>query len=119
MEIKGQKPPGQKMMKKMSLKTKWILSSVTAYILFGFGLCFFVIGLLKIHDGYDKATWIFISLLSLCIVFSGMAFFAKSIIYQMEIKSRKIWKQKQKYNKKMRTNNKSNSNIDIQKSPQK
>ncbi|MCP9767717.1 hypothetical protein EGI22_07315 [Lacihabitans sp. LS3-19] len=119
METKGQKPPGQKLIKKMTLKTKWLLTSVAAYFLFGFGLCFFVIGLQKIHDGYDKATWIFISLLSLTIIFTGLAFFANGIIYQMEIKSRKIWKQKQKYNKKMRAETKSNSNTNIQKSPQK
>jgi hypothetical protein len=119
MELKGQKPPGQQMIKKMSLKTKWMLSSMAAYFLFGFGLTFFVIGLLKIHDGFDKTTWVFISLLSLCIIFSGMAFFAKGIAYQIEIKSRKIWKQKQKFNKKARAENKNNSNIIIQKSPQK
>ena len=119
MEIKGQKPPGQQMIKKMSLNSKWILSSVAAYFLFGFGLCFFVISLLKIHDGFDKKTWVFISLLGLSIIFSGMAFFAKGVAYQIEIKSRKIWKQKQKFNKKLRTEKKNQSNIIIQKSPQK
>jgi hypothetical protein len=53
------------------------------------------------------------------IFFSGLAIFGKSIIYKSEIRSKKIWKEKQKALKKRKVEFKTaNEKLTIQKNPQ-
>jgi hypothetical protein len=42
MIVKEKKAPGQKLIKKMSLRTKWLLTTALSFVLLGLGLSFFV-----------------------------------------------------------------------------
>ena len=42
MIVTEKKAPGQKMIKKMPLRTKWILTSILSFSIIGLGLSFFV-----------------------------------------------------------------------------
>jgi hypothetical protein len=117
MIVTEKKAPGQKMIKRMSLRTKWILTSILSFSIIGLGLSFFVFSWNRLQVGFDKATWGFMILLSLAVFYLGLAFYGDSIMYRTEIRSRKIWKQKQKELKKKRFVNKGNEKLNIQKSP--
>lgn len=118
MIVKEKKAPGQRLIKKMSLRTKWLLTSALSFLIIGLGLSFFVFSWNRLQIGFDKPTWGFMILLSLAVFYLGLAFFGNSIIYRSEIRSRKIWKQKQKDLKKKRFVNKGTDKLNIQKSPQ-
>lgn len=118
MIVTEKKAPGQKMIKKMPLRTKWILTSTLSFSIIGLGLSFFVFSWNRLQIGFDKATWGFMILLSLAVFYLGLAFFGYAIMYRTEMRSRKIWKQKQKEMKKKRFVNKGTDKLNIQKSPQ-
>jgi magnesium-transporting ATPase (P-type) len=118
MIVKEKKAPGQKFIKKMSLRTKWLLTTTLSFIILGLGLSFFVFSWNRLQIGYDRPTWAFMVFLSLAVFFLGLVFYGNSIMYRTEIKSRKIWKQKQKDLKKKRFVNKGSEKLNIQKNPQ-
>lgn len=118
MIVKEKKAPGQKLIKQMSLRTKWLLTTALSFLLLGLGLSFFVFSWNRLQIGFDKATWGFMIFLSLAVFYLGLIFYGNSIMYATEIKSRKIWKQKQKDLKKKRFVNKGTDKLNIQKSPQ-
>jgi TRAP-type C4-dicarboxylate transport system permease small subunit len=118
MIVKEKKAPGEKLIKKMSLRTKWILTSILSFLIIGLGLSFFVFSWNRLQIGFDKATWGFMVLVSLAVFYLGLVFYGNSIMYATEIRSRKIWKQKQKDLKKKRFVNKGTEKLNIQKSPQ-
>lgn len=118
MIIKDKKTPGQKLIKKMPIRTKWILTALSSFIIIGFGMTFLLESFYRLHSGFDVPTWSFLGLLSFVVVFSGLMLFSKSVTYHSEIRSRKIWKQKQKELKKRRFENKGTDKLSIQKSPQ-
>jgi hypothetical protein len=118
MIVKEKKAPGEKLIKKMSLRTKWLLTTALSFVILGLGLSFFVFSWNRLQIGFDKATWGFMIFLSLAVFYLGLIFYGNSIMYATEIKSRKIWKQKQKDLKKKRFVNKGTDKLNIQKSPQ-
>lgn len=118
MIVKEKKAPGQKLIKKMSLRTKWLLTTTLSFIIIGLGLSFFVFSWNRLQIGFDRPTWAFMVFLSLGVFFLGLVFYGNSIMYRTEIKSRKIWKQKQKDLKKKRFVNKGTEKLNIQKNPQ-
>ncbi len=119
MQIKDKKTAGQKMVKKMSLETKWRLTSISSYIVLALGLIFFNESFFRLRGGFDTTTWLFFGVISSMIFFSGLAIFGKSIIYKSEIRSKKIWKEKQKALKKRKIEFKTaNEKLTIQKNPQ-
>lgn len=118
MIVKEKKAPGQKLIKKMPLRTKWILTTILSFIMIALGMSFFVFSWNRLQIGFDGPTWAFMVILSLGVFFLGLVFYGNSIIMRSEMKSRKIWKKKQKELKKKRFVNKGTEKLNIQKSPQ-
>jgi hypothetical protein len=122
MLIKEKKSPGEKIIKNMSLSTRWRLTSILSYFILAVGLIFFNESFFRLRQGYDKMTWSFIGIISSLIFFSGLAIFGKSLVYKSEIRSRKIWKEKQKekqkaFKKKRAEFKTANEKLTIQKNP--
>ncbi|WP_247232260.1 hypothetical protein [Telluribacter sp. SYSU D00476] len=73
------KPPGRKLLKKMSSHTKWLLLSTFSLILISYGLFVFnEAGNLK-HTGEPTVKWVLLSIYSLVLINSGIALFGQAI----------------------------------------
>jgi len=93
MEIKKQKPPGKRLIKRLSLRMKWFLSATIGLSLVGYGLSVFSeAGHLK-HTNAPFLRWFLLGSYSLIMINSGIAVFGKAVIYRMRIENRKIIKQ--------------------------
>jgi hypothetical protein len=96
MIIKPEEAPGQKIIKKLPLETKWMLCSATGLALIGLGLCLFSeIAYVK-HQGAQTSTWVIFGTFSLVIINSGIAIFGKAVVYKTEIRSRDAYRERQK-----------------------
>lgn len=92
MEVKPQKPPGKRLLKNMSLRTKWLLCSIGGLMLMGYGLCVFSeAGNLK-HSGADTIKWVLLGTYSLVVFNAGVSIFGQAIIFKMMIENRKFIK---------------------------
>ncbi|MBK6978437.1 MAG: hypothetical protein IPH28_16165 [Cytophagaceae bacterium] len=61
------------MVKKMSLETKWRLTSISSYVVLALGLIFFNESFFRLRGGYDTTTWLFFGVISSMIFFFGLA----------------------------------------------
>ncbi|AFK04060.1 hypothetical protein Emtol_2927 [Emticicia oligotrophica DSM 17448] len=101
MELKNKKPPGKKMLKRMSLYTKWLLSSVGGLLLIGFGLSLFSeAGHLK-HTNEPFLRWFLLGTYSLIMICSGLSVFGQGIIFKVRIENKKLIKKALKQREKV------------------
>ncbi len=92
MEIKKQKPPGKKMLKNMSLYTKWLICAIGGLLIIGFGLCLFSeAGHLK-HTNEPFLRWFLLGTYSLIMINGGLAIFGQAIIFKVKMANKKIIK---------------------------
>lgn len=96
MIIKDKKAPGQKLIDNLSLKSKWLLCSVGGLLMVSLGLILFSEAAFLRMKSMHTATWIFLGVLGLAVVNAGIVFFGKGIAYKAEIKSKKLFKERQK-----------------------
>lgn len=73
------KPPGKRLLKKMSARTKWLLLSTFSLMLIGYGLCVFSeAGNLK-HTGEPTVKWVLLGTYSLVLINGGIALFGQAV----------------------------------------
>jgi hypothetical protein len=83
------KPPGQKLLKKMSTRTKWLLLSVFSLLLIGYGLCVFSeAGNMK-HSGEPTVNWVLLGTYSLVLINGGLSLFGQAVRYRVRMDIRK------------------------------
>ncbi len=92
MEIKKQKPQGKKLLKNMSLHTKWLICSILGLLLIGFGLSVFSeAGNLK-HTNQATTRWVLLGTYSLILINGGLCVFGQAIIFRMKMEHKKLIK---------------------------
>ncbi len=92
MEIKKQKPQGKRLLKNMSLRTKWIICSILGLLLIGFGLSVFSeAGNLK-HTNQATTRWVLLGTYSLILINGGLCIFGQAIVFRAKIESKKLIK---------------------------
>ncbi|GAB3171268.1 hypothetical protein [Telluribacter humicola] len=73
------KPPGKRLLKKMSAHTKWLLLSTFSLMLIGYGLCVFSEAANLKHTGEPTVKWVLLGTYSLVLINSGIALFGQAV----------------------------------------
>lgn len=118
MILKDKKTPGQKLIKKMDLKTKWLITSISGLLLIGFGLCLFSEAAELKHNGAENFAWIIWGALSLAVINAGISIFGKAVVYKTEMRAAKNWKKESKTYVKIKKGKSKEINLQTQKNPQ-
>lgn len=92
MEVKKQKPPGTKLLKRLSLYTKWLISAIGGLAMIGFGLCIFSEAANLKHTGAPFLRWFLLGSYSLIMINGGLSIFGKAIIYKIRLENKKLFK---------------------------
>lgn len=83
------KPPGKKLLSKMTTHTKWLILAPVSLLLIGYGLCVFSeAGNLK-HTGSRDVEWILLGTYSLILINGGLALFGQAVRYRVLMDVRK------------------------------
>ena len=97
------KPPGQRLIKRMSTRTKWLILSPISLIIIGYGLCVFS------GAGYAKQNnapfeqWFWLGTYSLVLINGGLCLLGQAIRYRVMIDTRRIVRQQlRKYDRELR-----------------
>ena len=91
---KIEKPPGQKLVNRMSTRTKWMLLSPVSLVLIGYGLCVFSeAGQLK-HTGAPFMRWFLLGTYSLILINGGISLFGKAVIFRVQLHYRREMRRK-------------------------
>jgi hypothetical protein len=90
MKVKEQKPPGKKMLKGMSLHTKWLLCAIGGLILMGFGLSIFSEAAHLKHTNAPLLRWSLLGGYSLIVINSALSIFGQAIIFKVRIENKKL-----------------------------
>ncbi len=83
------KPPGKKLLSKMTTHTKWLILAPVSLVLIGYGLCVFSeAGNLK-HTGSRDIEWILLGTYSLILINGGLSLFGQAVRYRVLLDVRK------------------------------
>ena len=83
------KPPGQKLVSKLSARTKWLILAPLGLVLIGYGLCVFSeAGNLK-HTGSRPIEWVLLGTYSLILINGGLSLFGQAIYFRVMMDVRK------------------------------
>lgn len=119
MLVKYKKAPGQRMIKRLSLKQKSWLNALGGAFLFSIGQCLFAASWIRIYQGFHKSTWIFMIILGLILTLTGLLVMGKALIFSSQIKARKYYKKRQNALINRASDNLTNSKLKIERSPKK
>lgn len=89
MAVAPSKPPGRRLLKRMSTRTKWLLLAPFSLILIGYGLCVFSQAAHLKHTGEPFNRWFLLGTYSLIVINAGISLFGQAIIFRMQIENRK------------------------------
>ena len=92
MEVKNKRPPGKKMLKRMSLYTKWLLSAIGGLALIGFGLSVFSEAANLKHTNAPFLRWFLLGSYSLIMINGGLCVFGQAIIFRVRMENKKLIK---------------------------
>jgi hypothetical protein len=88
------KPPGQKLVNRMSTRTKWMLLAPVSLALIGYGLCMFSeAGQLK-HSGAPFMKWFLLGTYSLVLINGGLSLFGQAVIFRVQLHYRREMRRK-------------------------
>ncbi|GHB81005.1 hypothetical protein [Persicitalea jodogahamensis] len=77
------KPPGQKLVSKLSARTKWLVLAPVGLVLIGYGLCVFSeAGNLK-HTGSPTIEWVLLGTYSLILINGGLSLFGQAVYFRV------------------------------------
>lgn len=83
------KPPGQKLLSRLSDRTKWLILAPLGLVLIGYGLCVFSeAGNLK-HTGSPTVEWVLLGTYSLILINGGLSLFGQAIYFRVMMDVRK------------------------------
>ena len=96
------KAPGQRLVKRMPLRTKWMLCAVAGLLLFGFGIS--VVGnasTLKADPNVNFARWFIWGLYGLILTCLGLVCFGQAIRFRVLMDINKKYNQQEKDHQKL------------------
>lgn len=114
MLVKYKKAPGQKMIKRLSLRQKSWLNALGGALLFSLGQCLFALSWMRIYQGFHKPTWVFMTILGLVLTLSGLLVMGKALIFSSQIKARRYYKKRQNALIKRKSDNLQNEKLKIE-----
>lgn len=90
------KPPGQRLVKRMSARTKWLIMAPSGLLLIGFGLCVFSGAGYEMQTGAPFMRWFLKGTYSLILVNGGLCIFGSAIRFRVMLDTRQIIRQELK-----------------------
>ena len=91
-----QKAPGQRLVKRMSARTKWLIMAPSGLLLIGFGLCVFSGAGYDMQVGAPFMRWFLKGTYSLILINGGLCIFGSAIRFRVMIDTRQIIRQEMK-----------------------
>ena len=88
--ITDKKAPGQRVIKRMSTRTKWLLLAPASLALVGAGLSVFSEAGNAKHTGQPFSTWFWLGTLSLVLINSGLSLFGQALRFRMQLDYRRF-----------------------------
>jgi hypothetical protein len=88
--IADKKAPGQRVLKRMSTRTKWLLLAPTSLVLIGAGLCFFSEAANAKHTGQPFAAWFWLGTYSLILINGGLSLFGQAVRFRAQLDYRRF-----------------------------
>ena len=77
------KPPGKKLIKRMSTRTKWMILAPIGLILFSFGLTVLSEAAHQRRIGEPTQVWVLLGLYSLVLINAGLIFFGEALRFRI------------------------------------
>jgi hypothetical protein len=90
MAVAPSKPPGRRLIKRMSTRTKRLILAPFSLILIGYGLCVFSEAANLKHTGEPFNRWFLLGTYSLVVINAGLSLFGQAVIFRMQIENRRI-----------------------------
>ena len=84
------KPPGKRIIKRMSTRTKWLLLSVTSLLAIGAGLCIFSEAAHLKHIDRPIGQWVLMGTYSLILINGGLCLFGQAVRFRVMMDTRQI-----------------------------
>ena len=84
------KPPGQKLVQRMSTRTKGLIIAPLGLFLFSAGLCVFSIAVQARHDGAMFQQWFLWGVYSLILLNGGLLLFGQAVRYRAQLDYRRF-----------------------------
>ncbi|HEV7350406.1 hypothetical protein [Telluribacter sp.] len=83
------RPPGKKLLKKMTTRTKWLLLAPVSLMLIGYGLCVFSEASNLKHTGAPTINWVLLGTYSLVLINAGISLFGQAVRYRVQMDFRR------------------------------
>ena len=77
------KPPGKKLIKRMSTRTKWMILAPLGLVLFSFGLTVLSEAAHQRRTGEPTQVWVVLGLYSLVLINVGLIFFGEALRFKI------------------------------------
>lgn len=87
------KPPGKRVIKRMSTRTKWLLLSVASLLAIGSGLCIFSEAAHLKHSNRPTGQWVLMGTYSLILINGGLCLLGQAIRFRVMLDTRRIVRQ--------------------------
>jgi hypothetical protein len=84
------KPPGKRIIKRMSTRTKWLLLSMGSLLAVGAGLCVFSEAAHLKHTNAPTGQWVLLGTYSLILVNGGLCLLGQAIRFRVMMDTRRI-----------------------------
>ncbi len=79
----ARKPPGRRLIKRLSLRTKWILLTIVSVLLICYGLVMMAAAVNLHNDGSPTVQWMLLGLYALAIISAGILGFGQGIRFRI------------------------------------
>ncbi|WP_266365680.1 hypothetical protein [Tellurirhabdus rosea] len=93
---KPHKPPGRRLLKNMSTRTKWLLLSPISLMMIGYGLCVFHSAAMLKEHGEPFSRWFLLGTYSLVVINAGISLFGQAIVYRAQMTIRREYRRRLK-----------------------
>jgi len=77
------KPPGKKLIKRMSTRTKWMILAPFGLLLFSFGLTVLSEAAHQRRTGEPTQVWVLLGIYSLVLINAGLVFFGEALRFRI------------------------------------
>lgn len=84
------KPPGQRLVKRMSTRTKWMILAPVSLLIIGAGLCVFSEAAQAKHTGAPFRQWFLWGTYSLILINGGLSLFGQAVRYRAQLDYRRF-----------------------------
>jgi hypothetical protein len=88
------KPPGRRLVKRMSTRTKWLILAPVGLVLIGYGLCVFSEAAYLKNTGEAFRRWFLLGTYSLIVINTGIALFGQAVIYRAQLTIRREYRRR-------------------------